>query len=90
VARHYVPFIPVKWLLRYTMRSDLFIQHVHCPVLILHGTKDRIVPYRSALALFRLAESRGQVQMTTIVGGRHSNLNSFPLFREKLREFLFS
>ncbi len=90
VARYYVPFIPVKWLLRYFMRSDLFIQHVHCPVLILHGTKDRIVPYRSALALFRLAESRGQVQMTTIVGGRHGNLNSFPLFREKLREFLFS
>lgn len=90
VAAHYLPFIPVRLLLRYRFRSDLHINHVHCPVLILHGTRDFIVPHRFALRLFQAARGKANVHMTTITGGRHSNLNAFPLFREKLADFLES
>jgi uncharacterized protein len=88
VAQFYVPFLPVKWLLRYQLRSDLYIQHVHCPIHIFHGTRDLIVPYESAFKLFRLVEHQKEVAMTTIPGGKHSNLNRFPLFHERLRQFL--
>jgi fermentation-respiration switch protein FrsA (DUF1100 family) len=57
-------------------------------VLILHGTKDLVVPHASALRLFRSAREGQNVQMVTIAGGKHGNLNSFPLFHEKLTEFL--
>ena len=88
-GKYYLPFLPIKLLLRYRFRSDIFIQNIHCPIIILHGTKDIIVPHSQALELFRLAEKANRkVQMTTIVGGKHSNLNSFPLFRERLEEFL--
>ena len=30
VARHHAPFLPVKWLLRYHMRSDRFIDYIKC------------------------------------------------------------
>jgi uncharacterized protein len=89
LARFYLPFLPVKYLLRYKFRSDIHIRNVDSPILILHGTKDIVVPYKSALQLFRDAENHArQVSMTTIVGGKHGNLNSFPLFREKMSDFL--
>lgn len=90
VANHYVPFLPVSLLLRFRLRSDYYIHHVDCPIHIFHGTKDIIVPYSSALKLFREVDGTKNIHMTTIVGGRHSTLNSFPLFREKMKEFLLS
>jgi hypothetical protein len=89
VAKHYIPFLPVRILLRYRFQNDFFIQHLHCPAVIFHGTKDKIVPYTSALKLYKAGEKKVAIDMITIVGGRHSNLNSFPVFREKLKELLY-
>lgn len=88
VARHYVPFLPVYYMLRFRLRSDKFIQKVKCPILILHGTRDPIVPYRSAFALFQLVRYRDDVQMVTIPGAQHNNLNAYPTFWDSLREYL--
>jgi len=88
VAKTYFPFLPMRVLLRYSFRSDQLISKVNCPVLILHGTKDRIVPYRSALQLFHCASKDQNVDMVTIPGGRHNNLNAYPLFVDTLRNFL--
>jgi alpha-beta hydrolase superfamily lysophospholipase len=88
VANAYVPFLPVRMLLRFRFRSDYHIHHVDCPIHIFHGTKDIVVPYSSALKLFREVEGKKEIHMTTIVGGRHSTINYFPLFRDKMKEFL--
>ena len=88
VANHYIPFVPASMLLRFRLRSDYYIHHVDCPITIFHGTKDIIVPYSSALKLFREVDGKKEITMITIVGGRHSTLNSFPLFREKMKETL--
>lgn len=90
VANSYFPFLPNSRLIRFPLRSDLRMPSLKVPTLILHGTADIIVPYRSALALFHAADSNQLVKMTTIPGGRHNNLNIYPLFREKLAEFLSS
>ncbi len=89
LAKWYLPFLPVTFLLRYRFRSDICVQHVHCPIHIFHGNKDIIIPYQSALNLFHHAQTLGKdVKMTTVVGGKHSNLNSFPLFHQQLESFL--
>ena len=87
-ARHVAPFIPAEYLLKYQFRSDLYIPKVQCPILILHGTRDSLVPYRSALKLYHLVSHRPDVEMITITGGKHNNLNKFPLYREKVVQFL--
>ena len=87
VARAYLPFFPVDTLIRYKMRSDLYLSHVDYPVHIFHGTKDKVVRYSSAFKLFSSLRGKGNVQMTTLVGGKHGNLNTFPLFRERLSTF---
>ena len=88
VANSYFPFLPNSRIIRFPLRSDLLIPKIKVPTIIFHGTADRIVPYRSALELFHAAGSNPLVKMTTIPGGRHNNLNIYPLFREKLAEFL--
>lgn len=87
VARHRLPFLPVDTLLRYKFRNDLHLPHVDCPVHIFHGTKDKIVRHRLALKLYRKSLNLKAIEMTTLVGGRHGNLNTYPLFRERLSAF---
>lgn len=82
------PFLPVSWMLRYPFRSDLSIQQVKCPVLMFHGTRDRLVPYSSAFALYELVKDRKNVQFVSIPDGKHNNLSTYPVFREKLKAFL--
>jgi alpha-beta hydrolase superfamily lysophospholipase len=88
VAFYHFPFIPVKWLLRFKFRSDKVIHKVTCPIAIFHGTRDRIVPYSSGLKLYELIGDDPKHTMVTIPRGKHSNLGSYPLFREKMRDFL--
>jgi hypothetical protein len=48
-------FVPVRALLRDPFRNDLLIGSVKAPTLIVHGTKDRVVPIRFGEKLFALA-----------------------------------
>jgi len=48
-------FVPVRALLRDPFHNDLLIGSVKVPVLIVHGTKDAVVPIRFGEKLFALA-----------------------------------
>ncbi len=50
-------FVPVRALLRDPFRNDLLIGSVNAPTLIVHGTKDAVVPIRFGEKLFALANS---------------------------------
>lgn len=88
VVFYHFPFLPVRWILRYRFRSDWYIDKVTSPVAIFHGTRDKVVPYKSGLRLYeKLTDSSDNI-MVTIARGKHSDLNKYPLFREKMKEFL--
>jgi uncharacterized protein len=48
-------FVPVRALLRDPFRNDLLIGTIHTPTLIVHGSKDVVVPIRFGEKLFGLA-----------------------------------
>jgi uncharacterized protein len=48
-------FVPVRALLRDPFRNDLLIGSVEAPTLMVHGTKDAVVPIRFGEKLFALA-----------------------------------
>lgn len=54
-ARHPVPYLPVRWLLRDRYQSDRRIGAVRAPVLVMHGEKDRVIPIGFGERLFALA-----------------------------------
>lgn len=88
VVFHHFPFLPVRLILRYHFRSDRWIDKVKCPIMIFHGSKDKIIPYKSALKLYDKVNEDKKNSMVTLLKGKHNNLATFPLFREKMHEFL--
>ncbi len=87
VAKTHYPFLPVTLLLKYTFRSDKYIQKVKCPTYIFHGTADRIVPYASGEKLAQLAGT-GQVKLITIPNGGHNDLSNFRQYHQALQAIL--
>jgi len=55
VARIHFRFLPVKLILRDRFESIHKIGAVRCPLLILHGTEDRLIPIDLAKSLFQAA-----------------------------------
>jgi fermentation-respiration switch protein FrsA (DUF1100 family) len=85
IAAGAYPFIPVRWLMKDQFRSDLRVDKVTAPVLIVHGDRDRVVPIASGQALYRLITS--PKRFVRIAGGGHENLGAFGAV-EAARKFL--
>jgi len=86
-AKNRVPILPVKYLLKYKFPSNAFIEKVSCPVLIYHGKKDRVVPYKSGVKLSKLLKET-QLTFICIPEGEHNNLMSFKVYNEAIETFL--
>ncbi|PWH84516.1 alpha/beta hydrolase [Algibacter marinivivus] len=87
VARSRFPLFPVKQLLKYKMLSYQFLKDINCPILMLHGTEDQVVPYDSAKKLFE-ASPKNQTTFITIEGGHHGNLNTFDIYHRHINQVL--
>lgn len=79
-------FLPIGLLLRYQIRTDQFIKKVQCPIHILHGDKDRLIPYRQSEMLKKLVPDN--IVLHTIHGAGHNNLPDFPAYHEELYDVL--
>lgn len=75
LAKNIVPFLPLKYLLKYKFESNKYITEVKSPIYILHGTADNVVPYSSGQKLFELVKDKAS--FTTFENGTHSNLATF-------------
>lgn len=84
--RRYAFILPVNLLLRYQIRTDRFIKKVHCPTFILHGKKDRLIPYRQSEMLQAVAPEI--VKLYPIEGAGHNNLPDFPEYHDLLYDIL--
>ena len=67
------PFIPVRWFIKDSFRSDERIGKVKAPLLVLHGEMDRIIPIRFGERLFTLANE--PKQMVRLPSGDHVDLD---------------
>ena len=84
-VRQYGFWLPLKWILRYKIRTDYFIKKVECPAFILHGTKDRLISFRQGQMLAELAPHG---KLMPIEGGGHNNLPEFPEYHDHLWDIL--
>ncbi len=87
LAAHHVPWLPHKLILQYDFSSYKYAKEVNCPVLILHGDRDNIVPLKSGEKLATVFNP-SQVTFSVIQGGNHNNLSSFEAYHENLERFL--
>lgn len=83
MAQTLVKFLPTTLLSRYRFHTDRVINEISCPIHLIHGTQDELIPYQQAVDL-----SRGQATLHTIDGGGHNNLAQFPEFYQILKSIL--
>jgi pimeloyl-ACP methyl ester carboxylesterase len=86
VLERFLPILPVRYVLRYQLRTDKWILLVHCHTYILHGTKDWLIPIRQSENLQKLNPQK--ITLIRIQGGGHNNLPSFPEYHNFIRDIL--
>ncbi len=79
-------WLPLRWILRYHIRTDQFIKKVNCPVHILHGRRDRLIPFRQSEMLSAINPAR--ITLHPIENGGHNNLPDFPEYHDLLYDML--
>lgn len=87
VANTRFRYLPVQWLIKYEFPSFQYAPEVNCPTLILHGTRDGVVPFSSGQRLY-LEFKPAYAHFVTIQDGRHNNLTDYPLYHDSLDQFI--
>ncbi len=82
----FLPFLPISLLLRFKIRTDEWIKYCRCAIYIIHGTKDRLIPFSSSVRLSKIVPLN--THLAPIYGGGHNNLPSFPAYHRVLKDIL--
>jgi len=69
------PFVPVSLLMKDQFRSDDRIGKVKAPVLIMHGERDRVVPFRLGQRLY--ARANDPKEFVRFADGGHEDLDRY-------------
>jgi pimeloyl-ACP methyl ester carboxylesterase len=86
VIERFLPILPVKFLLRYHLRTDRWITKVQCHTYILHGTRDWLIPISNSEKLQALNPKK--ITLIRIHGGGHNDLPSYDEYHNFIRDIL--
>lgn len=78
LADEHYPWVP-RAVLRYPLDTGSALLRVNTPVLMLHGTEDRLIDVSHAR---RLKALRPQTTLVEIAGAAHNDVSRFPAYRE--------
>ncbi|GAA4274763.1 alpha/beta fold hydrolase [Aquimarina gracilis] len=88
VAGKFIPFMPVSLIMRYPIPTYKWLKYVNCPIHIIHGTHDRLIPFKSSVKLSKIRPKL--TRLYTVIGGGHKNLNNFESYHKMLGEIINS
>ncbi len=86
VAERFLPILPMRWVLRFHLRTDKWIRKVNCHTYIIHGTKDWLIPIKHSEKLQKFSPHK--ITLIRIHGGKHNNLPDFPEYHNFVRDIL--
>ena len=88
VTARYMPFMPLSVLMKYPLPTYKWLKYVKCPIHIIHGTQDKLIPYKTSV---KLSQVNPQLtKLHTVIGGGHKNLNTFESYHLMLDDILNS
>jgi pimeloyl-ACP methyl ester carboxylesterase len=88
VTARYMPFMPFSIIMKYPLPTYKWLKYVNCPIHIIHGTDDKLIPYKTSVKLSQIKPKR--TRLYTVIGGGHKNLNNFESYHKMLHEILIS
>ncbi len=88
VTGRYMPFMPLSIILKYPMPTYKWLRYVRCPIHIIHGTQDKLIPFKSSIKLSKIQPKI--TRLYAVIGGGHKNLNNFESYHKMLGEIIDS
>lgn len=88
VARRYTPFMPLSLVMRFPIRTFVWLKYVKCPIKIIHGTNDHLIPFKTSVSLSQINPEN--TRLYPIIGGGHNNLFTFEEYHRMLEEIVNS
>lgn len=88
LAARYVPFMPLSFLLKFPIRTHKWLKYVKCPIKIIHGTNDKLIPLKTSVSLSKI--NPDITRFYAIIGGGHNNLYTFEEYHRMLEEIVNS
>lgn len=76
-AKVHYPFLPVGLLLKDRYENILKIREIKTPLIVVHGTKDAVIPYAQGKALYDAAPE--PKSFITVEGAGHNDLDNFKI-----------
>jgi uncharacterized protein len=72
MAQQFISWLPMSLILKYRFDNERKLAEISCPVLIVHGTDDELIPFAMSTQLAEVA--KGKVTRFDVVGGRHNDI----------------
>lgn len=88
VTSRYMPFMPLSLLIKYPLPTYKWLKYVQCPIHIIHGTHDKLIPFKSSVKLSQVNPKL--TKLHSVIGGGHKNLNNFESYHMMLEEIMNS
>jgi hypothetical protein len=86
VAMRYLPFMPLSWIIKFPVPTYKWIKYVKCPIHIIHGTDDKLIPLKSGIMLSEINPNHTKLHI--VINGGHNNLHNFPSYHLFLDDIL--
>lgn len=83
-VHQYLPFMPAKPFLRYNLPTFQYLKNVRCPIKIIHGSDDRLVPVNTAVDLSEINPKLTRLYI--ILGAGHINVHQFEEYHRVMQE----
>jgi alpha-beta hydrolase superfamily lysophospholipase len=88
VTARYMPFMPLSVLIKYPLPTHKWLKYVQCPIHIIHGTNDKLIPYKTSVKLSKVNPKL--TKLHTVIGGGHKDLNNFESYHRMLGDIINS
>ncbi len=82
----YLPFMPAKPFMRYNLPTHKYLKSVICPIRIIHGSNDKLVPLKSVVNLSKVNPSK--TRLYTILEAGHINIHQYEEYHKVIEEIL--
>jgi len=87
IGQKLFPMFPIKWFLKYKYESISKIKNLNCPVLIVHSSKDDLIPYYMGRELYDAATE--PKEFFDIFGGHNDReYLQNPQYMDKIKTFV--
>lgn len=84
MGREYYPWVP-PFVLRYPLETNKLIPQIQAPILLLHGTSDKLIPIAHSQRLLKL---NPKARLVEIEGAGHGDIHNFDAYTNTLKQAL--